>query len=168
MRITLKTTGKSIKELLEEYGTGSKGFYVQKWYKNEPFFTERPDAGEYEILIDRSSVSKTYKEQVSEIPEGYIPVHPAIVIEALLSHYKKTGEKILEDWCVRTSSLYSGGHRVYVGYFDPDGLLVDYWGDNRNDTLGLSCAKRLSSSIGTKETVLPDIIELNGVKYKKI
>ena len=51
--------------------------------------------------------------------------------------YSKTGVY------VRTSSLGSGGDRVYVGRFDSDGLLVDdYWVDRRDDRIGLSAARK--------------------------
>ena len=41
--ITHNYSGKSIKELVKEFGIGSKGFYKQSWYEDEDFFTEKPD-----------------------------------------------------------------------------------------------------------------------------
>ena len=111
----IKTTGKSLKELVEIYGIGSSGFYPQEWYKEEKFYTEKPEAGEYDIDFDIKNTNQTYREQVAGLKEGYKPIHTAILCEAVLSHYKETGVKLLENKYSRTETLDSVGYRVYVG-----------------------------------------------------
>lgn len=140
------TTGKSIKELLKEYGIGSQGFYPQDWYKNEKFFTENPEAGEFDIVITRKLTSLTWKEQIKSLRKDEIILHPAQYIEAILYYFKMTGQRLFEDWYIRTNVLDSDGSRVFVGDFASDGLRVSYcWDDDRHDGIGLSAARKLSS-----------------------
>ncbi len=148
----IKTTGKSIKELLAEYGTGSNGLYPQEWYKKEAFFTEKPEAGEWDIDFGTDLTNMTYSEQMNKVPNGYDPIHPAILIEAILLHYKETGQKMLSNSWSRTSILDSDGFRVSVGGFGAEGLDVSRWSDDsRVDSFGLSAARKLSSNPGTLE-----------------
>lgn len=166
MKIT--TTGKSLKELLEIYGTGEAGFYPQDWYKDEAFFTEKPEAGEWEFDFETDLPHLTFKEQEAKLKKDYSAVHPAILCEAILSHYKETRVRVLQNIYSRTSILDSDGYRVSVGRFDAKGLVVVWYDDSRDDGIGLS-AVRLINKIteeGTRE--LPEVIELNGVKYKKV
>ena len=54
-----------------------------------------------------------------------------------------TGERLFENIYVRTSSVRSGGHRVHVGVFGQDGLLVDnWWDDGRLGRIGVSSARK--------------------------
>jgi len=169
--IKIKTTGLSLKELKEKYATGPSGFYPQSWYENEKFYTEKPEAGEYEFIFDRDLCNKTYSEQLEKLPKGYSPTHIATIAEAILIHFKETGERLLEDWYVRTSNLDSGGHRVYVGSFDSRGLDVnDFWDGSRDGIIGLSASRKLDT--GTLETLesiesLPNELIINNIKYKK-
>ena len=154
----IKTTGKSLKELKEIYGTGSSGFYPQSWYENESFYTEKPEAGTYEIEFDRKLCNKTYKEQLKELPKGFSPTHPAIIVEAILSYFKETGERLLENWYVKSDTLGSGGGRVLVGGFDGGGLGVGGWRDvSRDDVVGLSASRKLETgnleSLDTSESL---------------
>lgn len=147
------TTGKSIKELLDIYGTGASGFYPQTWYHDEEFLDEKPEAGEYEIEFDSKyealDRNKTYSEQLSLLKEGYKPIHPAILCEAILVHYELKGVRLLSNSYSGTSSLTSDGDRVLVGRFDAEGLFVRYWGDDsRRDDLGLSAARKLPLKSG--------------------
>lgn len=147
--IKLKTEGKSLEMLLKEYGTGSSGFFEQKWYKREKFFTEVPERGEYELYFDEELKGKTYDEQVGELKKDFLPSHPAIVIEAILKHCKETGYRLLKNWVVRTSSLDSDGSRVSVGRFDAGGLYVYFWyDDGRDGNIGLSAARKLPLNSG--------------------
>ena len=168
MNIKHTYSGKSILELKKEFGLGSKGFYDQSWYENEDLAKEKPQAGEYEICFDKDSVNKTYSEQIAGLQEGFTVPHPTIVIEAILTHFKKTGERLLEDWYVRTSSLDSDGRRVDVG-FCPGGLYVYHWhGSNRVSSIGVSSSKKVNSCDVMSVYAIPEIIEFNGFKYKKI
>lgn len=141
----IKTTGKSLLELYEQYGVGSSGFYSSDpWWKNESFAGEKPPAGEYELYFDRALTGKTYSEQVKELQKGFDPVHIAIIAEAVLIHFKETEERLLEDLYVRSNSFNSNGYRVSVGHFDADGLLVNDWdGNYRLYDTGLSAARKL-------------------------
>lgn len=141
----IKITGKSLNELYKEYGVGSGGFYSSDpWWKHESFEDEKPEPGEYEILFDKGSVNKTYSEQIGELKKGFTVLHPSAITEIVLSHFKETGERLLEDWYVRSDTLGSDGARVYVGRFGARGLLVSYWRDSGHDGyLGVSAARKL-------------------------
>lgn len=137
-------TGLSLKELKKKFGIGGSGFYSQTWYEGEPFFTEKPPKGEYEIYLGTDLVNMTFAEQKEKLPKGFEPVHTAIIVEAILTHYQKTGERLLENICVRISALDSDGYRVDVGRFDGDGLVVNrYHDDSRDDSIGVSGARKL-------------------------
>lgn len=95
---------------------------------------------------------KKWNEYNPDCPSAYHSIqkqklevtHPAVLIEAILTHLEKTGERLLEGWWVRTSAVDSGGDRVHVGYFDGSGLVVyNSWDDNCLDSLGLSASVRL-------------------------
>lgn len=144
-----KTTGKSIEELLKIYGTGLSGFYPQDWYKKEKFFTEKPEAGEYEIDFETDLTNKTFDEQVNSLKEGFKPIHPAILCEAILSYYKETGKRLLENVYSQTNTLDVDGDHVRVGGFDSDGLNVSNYSNGVRDYVGLSAGKKLSSDSET-------------------
>jgi hypothetical protein len=143
MKITHQYSGKSIKELLEQYGTGSAGFYPQDWYKDEKFFTEKAPKGTYKITIHDELKNMTFSEQKEAIKDEVC--HPAVLIEAILSHYKKTKERLLEVWYVRTDSVDSDGDRVGVSNFGANGLRVGNfgWDDVRSGNLGLASSARI-------------------------
>jgi hypothetical protein len=138
-------SGKSLLELRSKYGTGASSFYPQSWYDNEAFATEKPEAGIYEIIFDEKTKSLTFADQKKKLKKEFSVAHPAIVVEAVLSHFKATGERLLENWYVRTDSVDSDGLRVNVGYFDADGLFVnDRWDGFRPDYLALASARKLT------------------------
>lgn len=139
-------SGKSLKELREEFGTDSGGFCLQDWYKTEPFYAEKAKAGTYEIVVEKQLENLTYKEQKNKLKKGWNIPHPAVLAEAILMHYKKTGERLLEDWYSRTSSTASDGDHVYVGGFDSGGLSVnDFWDVYRGDRVGMSASRKLKN-----------------------
>lgn len=171
-KLKLQTQGKSLKELLKEYGEGESGFYSQDWYKTEKFFTEKPEAGEYEIIL-RDDFNKTYKEQIQKLPKSQEVAHPALVAEAVLKHFKETGEKLLENWSVRTNKMDSNGLHVDVGYFDRIGLHVYFWWDDvRDDYVGLAASRKLRSLKSRKLETLEKLsfeiteIKINGKVYR--
>lgn len=171
-------TGKSLLELREEFGIGKNGFYDQDWYLNEPFAKEKPESGIYEIDFDGKFGKMAWDEQEKKIPKGWQRAHEAIIIEAVLTHYKETGERLLEDWYHWGPSLGSYGKRVIVGCFDSGGLYVrgcrpawDDFGFLRVCLLrklrDLS-VEELKSFEVLKVKSLPDILEVNGERYKKL
>lgn len=152
-----KYSGKSLKELKAEFGTGKGRFYPQSWYENEAVFTDKPPAGIYEILIEKKMLENlTFNEQVKKLEKGWNVPHPAIVIEALLTHFKETGEYLMEYWYTRTSALDSGGGRVHVGYCDAHGVGVNGWyGGHRYDDVGLSATRKFEFELRTLESFDP-------------
>jgi hypothetical protein len=171
-------SGKSLKELKEEYGTGGSGFYKQDWYESKSFWTEKPKAGTYKIDLGEKLTDLTFKEQKKRLKKGYKPIHPAILAEFILSHFKKTGERLLKDKYARTESTPWDGFRVCLGDFDADGLGVSYsWGGNRDDGLGLASARELrtsktlkldaSDSLNSKLESAIKIVKENGYKVIK-
>lgn len=69
------------------------------------------------------------------------------MVYAIIGHYLATGERLFENICVRCSNLNSDGHRVYVGYFDRDGLNVYYWDDLRFDYFGLASSRKFQNDL---------------------
>lgn len=65
--------------------------------------------------------------------------------EALFTHYKNTGERLMPNWYTRTSVVVSYGLRVDVGRFDERGLVVDLWVGGPGDSVGVSSSRKLSS-----------------------
>lgn len=150
MKFTLQ--GKSLLELKEEYGVGGSGFQ-SFWWKGEPFAQERSEAGEYEILLETPYFTDlTFEEQKKQVPKGYKIAHAAIIAEALLTHYKNTGEKLMSVWWGRTNVLGAHGSQVDVGRFRPGGLNVSFdWGSVADPRVGLSVARKLSKKLATQE-----------------
>ena len=139
-----ETTGKSLLELRKEYGIGKAGFYDNDWWLKKSFAAEKPKAGIYELNLSNKLKNLTYSEQKAKLGEGWKVLHPAIVAEAILSHYIKTEKRLCENYYLRTSAVVSGGSRVHVGSFGSDGLSVDgYWDDCRDDRIGLASARKL-------------------------
>lgn len=166
MKLKHKYSGKSLNELLQEFGLGEKGFYSD-WFKDKAFAKEKAPAGLYEIDFEKKLSNLTYDEQKKKLKKGYDFPRPAVLAEAILVHYKNTGKKLMNDWYSRTSLMDSDGGRVYVGYFDSDGLVVHYdWDDNRNDYIGVSVCKKIEGNQKVVK-ILPEILEINGIKYKK-
>lgn len=145
-------TGASIRELKEK---NKELLFKQSWYEDEKFYDERPEAGEYEIVLDKNTCNKTYSEQVKELDNGNEVAHPAIVLEAVIEHYKKTGKRLLNDWYVRTSAI-SDGNLVDVGSFDAGGLGVAYyWDGRRRGNVGLSAARKLPLNTRNLDPIEP-------------
>lgn len=164
--IKFTCTGKSLNELYETYGKGSRGFYSH-WWKGEKFADDRPEAGEYEIDIERKSLcGMTFSEQAGALHLGFSVPHPAVVVEALLSHYKETGECLMSDWYSRTSLLDSGGYRVDVGHCDAEGVRVgDCWVDGRGVLVGVGACRKLPS-LGPRALDPVESLRLEFEEYK--
>ena len=111
----------------------------------EAYAKEKTQPGIYEISFARKLTNLTFEEQKKKIPKGFNFTHPAILCEAIMSHYKETGERLLEDWYSRTDILSSHGFLVDVGDFDSDGVLVfsHYLPDDSGDDLGVSFSRRI-------------------------
>jgi hypothetical protein len=145
------STGQSLKDLKARYGTGADGFYYQNWYDDEAFFTDKPEAGEYEVLIEEKALTSfTYDDQVKKLEKNWATPHPAILMQALLEYHKKTGKYAMKNWYSRTSPLDSGGHRVLVGLCVALGVSVDrHWDDRGSDDVDLSASRKFKKSLDT-------------------
>lgn len=173
--ITITFPGISLNQVREQ---NKDLFYDQSWYTDEAFANENIPAGVWEVSLEplEGSFSKTWEEQQELLPEGYEVPPAAVLAYALVEYFKKTGERCLSQMWVRTGSRDSGGDRVYVGRFGEAGLLVDgYWDGYRDDDLGLLSARKVAAraleDLGPIESSplesLPQVLEINGVKYRK-
>jgi hypothetical protein len=120
-------------------------FYKQDWYDKEAFAS---DGGEISWQLVRktpvdNSTKKNWDEQQALLDkEDETPTAP-VMVYTIIGHFLATGERLFERIYVRTSSVYSGGNRVCVGYFDAEGLRVGSdWDDDRNDDLGVASARK--------------------------
>lgn len=150
-KIIHQYSGASLIKLHKKY---NDLFWSKKdpWWIKEAFAKESAPKGTYELTFDKNTVNKTYAEQTSD--KGLEVPYVAIVVEAILEHFKKTGERICEDWYVRTSSVVSDGDRVHVGHFAGEGLLVNgCWDDDRHSVLGLASARNLKLEPGELDTL---------------
>ncbi len=145
-----KISGKSLNELKKQYGTGKAGFYDQDWYIDEAFANDKPEAGIYEINFGEDTRNKTFGEQQKGLAKGFEVVHPAVIAEALLLHFKESGKYLCENYWVRTSLLDSHGDRVNVGDCDAGGVGVGYdWGDGRLGSIGVGASRKFTPNIET-------------------
>jgi hypothetical protein len=158
-------TGKSLNELYAEYGEGKGGFYSH-WWKDEAFANDKPPAGEYELNIEHRTLHNlTYEEQVQQLPVGFAIPHPAVLAEALLSHFKATGEYLMKDWWSRTSLLDSDRYRVYVGRCDAEGVVVD----DRDGSVGVGASRKFDQSFEPRslDPLEPSSLELRVTKLEQ-
>lgn len=159
-------TGKSILELKKE----NPKLFWGDWFKDENFAKEHPKKGWYEIKLVKA-FDKTFKEQKKECPRGFEVAHPAVVLEAIFDHYKKTGKRLLSDWYVRTSWRVSSGGLVGVGPFGSGGVCVcrarpDYSGGS----LGVSFSRSLDilnlDPLNSEVEITE--VRINGKTYKLV
>ena len=145
--ITHQFSGKSLLELREKFGTGSSGFWDNTWWLKEDWAKEKPEVGVYGLDLSDELVDLTFDEQKKKLKKGFEVAHPAIIAEAILTHFKETGERLCENYWVRTSSIPSAyaGCVSCVGNFDENGLDVGRWGGYRRSSLGVGASRKLRS-----------------------
>ena len=132
-----------------------KLFYSsQDWFKSEGFAQET-DKPRWRLirktLVDNSTI-KTWSEQQELIPQtDEVPSARQVVYMAIL-HFLSTGERLFEEFYVRTSSVALSGYRVCVGKFEGnrglyhDGLYIYYYnGLCRARSCGVSSSRLLGS-----------------------
>ena len=169
--ITHNYSGKSLLELREQFGVGPSGFYGNEWWLNEPFAKEKPEAGTYELDLSYELVNLTFAEQQKKLKKGFEVTHPAIIAEAVLTHYMNIKKRLIKNCWLRTQSVASDGHRVGVGV-NSDGVVVSNWYDRPDDGIGLASARKSQKKIEPgnldTETLNLDgkILEIDGKKYK--
>ena len=120
-------------------------FYDQSWYNKESFAKERGEVSWH--LIRRTpvpnSTSKTWDEQQALLSKDEETPTARIMTYMIIGHFLATGVRLFENIYVRSSDVASDGYRVGVGGFDAGGLRVgSYWGDRRDDDLGVSSARK--------------------------
>ncbi len=89
------------------------------------------------------SLNKTWSDQQALVVEPMMVPNAAEATWALTTCKAVRDIYLLDNLYVRTSSLDSDGHRVYVGVFDAGGLNVySDWDDDRNGDLGVSAGRK--------------------------
>ncbi len=137
----------SIIEIRGKVPANQRLFYDQDWYNKESFAKDRGEAAWH--LVRKTPVTnstlKTWDEQQALLAKNEETPTARVMVYAIIGHFLATGERLFENIYVRCSDVDSLGRRVYVGYFDSNGLLVDYyWDDRRVSYIGLSSARKLS------------------------
>ncbi len=134
--------------LLEVRSLKSDHFYSKEggWYAEQTF--AQNDKVETRWIMFRKepvpgSTSKNWNEQQALLSADEVTPNVAEVAWCLTTYKAVRNIYLLPSIYVRTSSLDSGGDRVYVGYFDAGGLGVDYWHDGiRDGPLGVSAGRK--------------------------
>lgn len=122
-------------------------FYTSSggWYESEKFAKNKGTVS-WQLVRKTpvpDSTSKNWDEQQALLGKNDETPTSQMMVYTIIGHYKATGERLFENVYVRTSCVGSDGRRVYVGFFDSDGLLVNrWWVDGRDSRLGLSSARK--------------------------
>lgn len=91
------------------------------------------------------STSKIWDEQQALLSGDDLVPSASVLAQAIFLHYLETKERLFQGIYVRTSDVDSVGDRVFLGYFDEDGLDVSYcWDGHRNGGIGLSSSRKFS------------------------
>ena len=121
------------------------------WYNKQAFAQDYGDlsaqAGVSWYLVRKdvvsNSTSKNWSEQVSLLAKDEEVPSTRVMVYAIIGHYLVTGERLFENVWVRCSDLDSSGDRVFVGYFNRDGLLVNFhWDAYRSSVIGLASSRK--------------------------
>lgn len=137
--------------LLQVRDLDNQLFYSKSegWYAEDKEKFARDDvvkAGEW-LMVRKEpypdSRRKNWGEQKNLLTEvEHVPNAPEVSY-AVTAYYKVRGVYLLKGVYVRTSSVDAGGDRVFVGYFDADGLDVDdCWDGHRSDCIGVSSSRK--------------------------
>ena len=134
--------------LLEVRSLKAEHFYSKAdgWYEGHTF--GNGDKAQTEWLAIRkepvpNSLNQSWSEQLRLLSKDEQVPNTGEMSWFITTFYEVRGIRLLERIYVRTSSLDSDGHRVYVGYFGARGLIVDNcWDDYRIGNLGLASARK--------------------------
>ncbi len=115
------------------------------WYNKQAFAKDKGKIGWH--LVRKTpvpdSTSKNWSEQQALLGKDDETPSVQVMIYTIIGHYKNTGKRLFKNVYVRTSCVFSGGGRVFVGRFVSAGLDVGYyWHDVRFSNLGLSSARK--------------------------
>ncbi len=120
-------------------------FYKQDWYDKQAFSADKGEIGWQLVRKEpiANSTRKTWNEQQALLSKDEETPTARVVVQTAIGHFLATGERLFEKIYVRCVDLDSGGHRVYVGYFDAEGLDVSYyWDGDQYDSVGVSAARK--------------------------
>lgn len=129
--------------------TGQPKFYSyapSAWYSEQKFAKETTMDFRWYLLhqnIVPKSKDKTYGDQKAMLTADYeVPSAITEVTKDLLV-FRKTGNFVNQSRYARCECVASDGGRVDAGYFDGDGLHVDYcWDDYRYDSFGVAASRK--------------------------
>ena len=120
-------------------------FYNQDWYDKQVFAKDKGEVGWQLVRKEpiANSTSKNWNEQRALLSKDEETPKARIVVYTMVGHFLATGERLFEKIYVRCSDLDSVGPRVYVGFFDDEGLFVSYcYDDFRYSDIGVSSARK--------------------------
>ena len=120
-------------------------FYSQDWYNKQAFAMDKGEVGWQMVRKEpiANSTSKTRDGQQALLSKDEETPTARIVVYTMVGHFLVTGERLFEKIYVRCVDLDSDGYRVFIGYFDADGLFIFRWDDAyRNNLIGLSAARK--------------------------
>ena len=115
------------------------------WYNTQAFANEKAGMGWHLIrkIPVENSLSKNWKEQQALLSKDEETPKASVLVYTIIGHFLANGERLFEKVYVRTSSLDSGGDRVFVGDFWSGGLIVSNWDDDdRDDDIGVSAGRK--------------------------
>lgn len=115
------------------------------WYSKESFAKECDEVSWQLVRKTEitNSTSKNWWEQQTLLGKNDEVPTAQVIVYTVIGHYLATRERLLENVYVRTSSVDSGGNRIYVGGSDAKGFSIgNVWDDRRCDDLGVSSAWR--------------------------
>jgi hypothetical protein len=135
--------------LLEVRSLKSEHFYSKAggWYEGHAFGND--DKAQTEWLAIRkepvpNSFNQNWNEQLRLLSKDEQVPNAGEMSWFITTFYEVRGVRLFEKVYVRTSSVPSGGYRVFVGDFDEGGLCVDYyWDDVRYYSLGLAASRKI-------------------------
>ncbi len=124
-----------------------KLFYSHEdaWYNKQSFTKERGEVS-WQLVrktpVDNSTLKNWQEQQALITKDEEVPT-AQVMVYTIIGHYLATGKRLFEHIYVRTSSVDSDGGRVFVGFFDSEGLSVYfYWDGDRDGDLGVSSARK--------------------------
>lgn len=116
------------------------------WY-NEQLFANEPGEVNWQLVrkapAENSTPKNRQEQQAFFGKKNEVPTAQELVY-TIIGHFLATGEWLVEQNYVRTSSVDSNGNRVYVSDVGLDGLgISDYWDAVRYDNEDLSSDRKL-------------------------
>lgn len=125
--------GQSLREQRAKAGTNPDCppcfFYNDWWLRADEDYwsTEKLEAGFYLIDFNGRFASMSWPQQEQEIATlglSFERAHEAVVVEAIFSMFKTTGEQLLSDWYHWGRSVNSRGRHIGVGGVGRNGLVI--------------------------------------------